>query len=48
MLTEVETLTRFFAAINRFDIDAIGQYFAPDVLRAEPEGLTVHIELFHR
>lgn len=38
MGTEVETLTQFFAAINRNDIDAIGQYFAPDVVRVEPEG----------
>ena len=38
MSTEIETLTQFFAAINRNDIDAIGQYFAPDVVRVEPEG----------
>lgn len=38
MSTETETLERFFAAINRNDLDAVAQEFDPDILRVEPEG----------
>lgn len=36
--TETETLERFFAAINRNDIQAASDYFDPEVVRIEPEG----------
>jgi uncharacterized protein len=36
--TEVEALRRFFAAINRNDMQAITQDFDPQIVRIEPEG----------
>jgi ketosteroid isomerase-like protein len=36
--TEVEALQRFFAAINRNDMQAITEDFDPQILRIEPEG----------
>ncbi len=39
MSVATETLERFFAAINRNDLQAITQYFDPQILRIEPEGL---------
>lgn len=38
MQSEVELLTRFFAAINRNDMDEMASYFAADVVRVEPDG----------
>jgi hypothetical protein len=38
MNTNVEVLTRFFAALNRNDMDAITEDFAPEIVRIEPEG----------
>lgn len=38
MNTEVEALERFFAAINRNDMQAIIRDFDPQIVRIEPEG----------
>lgn len=38
MSTETQTLERFFAAINRNDMEAMVQDFDPQILRVEPEG----------
>lgn len=38
MNPDIEVLTRFFAAINRNDMDAITQDFNPTIVRIEPEG----------
>ena len=38
MKPEVELLTRFFAAINRNDMDEMASCFTSDVMRVEPEG----------
>jgi ketosteroid isomerase-like protein len=38
MSTEVEALKRFFAAINRNDMGAITEDFAPEIVRVEPQG----------
>jgi uncharacterized protein len=38
MSTETEALERFFAAINRNDMQAVAQDFDPEVVRIEPEG----------
>ncbi len=35
---EVEILNQFFAAINRNDLATAIAFFAPDILRKEPEG----------
>ncbi|MDY0743452.1 nuclear transport factor 2 family protein [Paucibacter sp. R3-3] len=37
-MTNIEALTRFFAAINRNDMDAITRDFDPAIVRVEPEG----------
>jgi ketosteroid isomerase-like protein len=36
--TRIEVLERFFAAINRNDMQAITQDFDPEIVRIEPEG----------
>ena len=38
MNANIEILTRFFAAINRNDMDAITRDFDPAIVRVEPEG----------
>jgi len=38
MSTYVEVLERFFAAINRNDMEAIIEDFDPEIVRVEPEG----------
>jgi ketosteroid isomerase-like protein len=38
MSSETEALERFFAAINRNDMQAIAKDFDPDIVRVEPEG----------
>ena len=38
MDTETEVLERFFAAVNRNDIQAITRDFDPEIVRVEPEG----------
>ena len=38
MKPETELLSRFFAAINRNDMDAMASFFTSDVVRVEPEG----------
>ena len=38
MSTETEALKRFFAAINRNDMQAIIEHFDPQIVRIEPEG----------
>ena len=38
MSTETEALERFFAAVNRNDMQAMIQDFAPEIVRIEPEG----------
>jgi ketosteroid isomerase-like protein len=38
MSNEVEALERYFAAINRNDMQAITKDFDPDIVRVEPEG----------
>jgi ketosteroid isomerase-like protein len=38
MNAEIEALRRFFAAINRNDMQAITQDFHPEILRVEPAG----------
>lgn len=38
MSTETEALERFFAAINRNDLQAIGKDLDPQIVRIEPEG----------
>src|SRR5687768_7945726 len=38
MRTVTETLERFFAAINRNDMQAMVKDFDPDIVRVEPEG----------
>jgi len=38
MSTETEALERFFAAINRNDMQAITKDFDPQIVRVEPEG----------
>jgi ketosteroid isomerase-like protein len=38
MSAEIETLERFFAAINRNDIQAMTDHFDPQIVRIEPEG----------
>ena len=38
MDTKIEALERFFAAINRFDMQAVTQDFDPEIVRIEPEG----------
>ena len=38
MSTETEALRQFFAAINRNDMQAITEYFDPEIVRIEPEG----------
>lgn len=38
MSTETDILERFFAAINRNDMEAVTQDFHPDIVRTEPEG----------
>ncbi|MEZ5558000.1 MAG: nuclear transport factor 2 family protein [Pseudomonadales bacterium] len=35
---KTELLSRFFAAINRNDIQAAAEFFHPDIVRVEPEG----------
>jgi len=37
MRTKVEALQHFFAAINRNDMQAISEDFAPDIMRVEPD-----------
>jgi hypothetical protein len=38
MSTNIQTLERFFAAINRNDMQAITRDFDPDIVRIEPDG----------
>ena len=38
MNANIETLTRFFVAIDRNDMDAITRDFAPAIVRIEPDG----------
>lgn len=38
MSIETEALERFFAAINRNDIQAVTRDFDPEIVRIEPEG----------
>ena len=38
MSTKIEALERFFAAINRSDMQAITRDFDPEIVRIEPEG----------
>jgi ketosteroid isomerase-like protein len=38
MSAETEALERFFAAINRNDMEAITEDFDPQIVRVEPEG----------
>lgn len=38
MNDKVETLTQFYAAINRYDVPAIMRHFDPQIVRVEPEG----------
>src|ERR1041385_2010570 len=38
MNTYIEFLERFFAAINRNDMEAITRDFDPEIVRVEPEG----------
>jgi ketosteroid isomerase-like protein len=38
MSTETDALERFFAAINRNDMEAITEDFDPQIVRIEPEG----------
>lgn len=38
MSTETAALKRFFAAINRNDVQAITKDFDPEIVRIEPEG----------
>src|SRR3954465_233627 len=38
MSTETYALERFFAAINRNDMEAIAENFDPQIVRIEPEG----------
>ena len=38
MSPNIESLERFFAAINRNDMQAITQDFDPEIVRIEPEG----------
>jgi uncharacterized protein len=38
MSTQIKALTRFFAAINRNDMQAIIEDFDPEIVRIEPEG----------
>jgi ketosteroid isomerase-like protein len=38
MKAHIEALEKFFAAINRNDMQAITQDFDPDIVRVEPEG----------
>lgn len=38
MSQAIQVLAAFFAAINRNDLPAISQDFAPDILRVEPTG----------
>lgn len=38
MSTEIDALQQFFAAINRNDMQALVQYFDPQVMRVEPQG----------
>lgn len=38
MSTEIEALERFYAAINRNDMEAISRDFDPAIVRIEPEG----------
>lgn len=35
---EIETLKRFYDAINRFDLDACVRDFDPEIVRVEPSG----------
>ena len=37
MNPDIDVLTRFFAAINRNDMDAITQDFDPAIVRIEPD-----------
>jgi len=38
MSVEIEVLQQFFAAINRNDLPTAIAFFAPDIVRKEPEG----------
>jgi ketosteroid isomerase-like protein len=38
MTSEIEALEGFFAAINRDDMQAIADYFDPQIVRVEPGG----------
>jgi ketosteroid isomerase-like protein len=38
MSIETEALEHFYAAINRFDMQAMTRDFDPDIVRVEPEG----------
>lgn len=38
MSAEIEALERFFAAINRNDMEAVTRDFDPHIVRIEPEG----------
>lgn len=38
MITEIEKLKQFFAAINRNDMQSITKDFDPQIVRIEPEG----------
>lgn len=38
MSAETETIEQFYAAINRFDMEAMPAFFHPEVVRIEPEG----------
>lgn len=38
MSTETEALEQFFDAINRNDMQAMANYFDPQIVRIEPEG----------
>jgi ketosteroid isomerase-like protein len=38
MSSESDLFEQFYAAINRFDIDAAATFLAPDAVRVEPEG----------
>lgn len=38
MSAEIEVLERFFAAINRNDMQAVTEDFDPQIVRIEPEG----------
>jgi ketosteroid isomerase-like protein len=38
MSAEIEALERFFAAINRNDMQAVTRDFDPEIVRIEPEG----------